>query len=138
MWYKVYFCLFHKHTDTKKNAAFKKKKKVLFFIEKSFEEVEGPKGTSYEPLLAMLLVIISSLHSKYRRTYIYIYMYIYKYIFSCWCYLWYENSVLLKCIYSIDNLHTIGSPFISKRKRGQEGKIAERKRESEGERMSMG
>jgi hypothetical protein len=33
--------------------------------------------------------------------------------------------------------HTIRSSFISEQKRGQEGKIAERKRESEGERASI-
>jgi hypothetical protein len=35
-------------------------------------------------------------------------------------------------------LHAIRSFFISKQKRGQEGKIAERKREREGERTSVG
>jgi hypothetical protein len=34
--------------------------------------------------------------------------------------------------------HKIRSSFISIRKRGQEGKIAERQRESEGERTSVG
>ncbi len=34
--------------------------------------------------------------------------------------------------------HKIRLSFISKRKRGQEGKIAERKRESEEEKMSVG
>ena len=35
-------------------------------------------------------------------------------------------------------LHTIGSSLISELKRRQEGKIAERKRESKGERASIG
>jgi hypothetical protein len=35
-------------------------------------------------------------------------------------------------------LHTIGLSLISEWKRRQEGKIAERKRESEGERVSIG
>jgi hypothetical protein len=44
-----------------------------------------------------------------------------------------------KAFIQLITLHTIGSSFISKQKRGQEGKIAaERKRENEGERASMG
>ncbi len=43
-----------------------------------------------------------------------------------------------KCIYAIDNLPQDSFSFISKQKRVQEDKIAERPRESEGERASVG
>jgi hypothetical protein len=43
-----------------------------------------------------------------------------------------------KAFIQLITLHTIGSSFISKQKRGQEGKIAERKRENKGERASVG
>jgi hypothetical protein len=43
-----------------------------------------------------------------------------------------------KALIQLMALHAIRSSFISKQKRGQEGKIAERKREREGERTSIG
>ncbi len=43
-----------------------------------------------------------------------------------------------KVFIQLISLHTTGSSFISKQNRGQEGKIVERERESEGERTSIG
>jgi hypothetical protein len=48
------------------------------------------------------------------------------------CYLFNENSALSKCVYSIDDPHTRSSQFYIKME--EEGKIAERQRESERER----
>ncbi len=47
---------------------------------------------------------------------------------SYWCYLWNENSVQFRIVYSIDNLKVIARDFISKR-RGKEQGSRDRERE---------